>query len=85
MQVPAVTQVGLSPEARFRQAFVWPTAIFMFVPATRKNDEYGLRPNATLVSRIPGALPQATVKEGLRPKEFSSRMDDGHARALALA
>jgi hypothetical protein len=47
------------PQGGNPRAIVWPTAIFT---CARERIEYGLQPNNRVRTRVPGVLPQATVK-----------------------
>jgi hypothetical protein len=49
---------------------LWPKAIF--TSSATLTGEYGLQPKGGMANNsIPGAVPQATMKKGLRPNEVA--------------
>jgi hypothetical protein len=58
-------QPGATPQVGATIEPFWLKAIFTSIA---KHGEYGLRPKRSMLALFPGALPQAAMEAGLRPK-----------------
>ncbi len=62
---------GNAPGRWFQPPCFWPKAILSSAVMPEILGEYGLRPNIFNTHHVPGTMPQATVRIGLRPKRFT--------------
>ncbi len=62
---------GDAPGRWVQPSCFWPQAILTSAVMPEIFGKYGLRPNNSNTHYVPGAIPQATVRIGLRPKRFT--------------